>query len=235
MVIRGARPADEDAVLALFEELFDPPGRRPRGYTRARGDAGFRHALANPGADILLAVAEDGAIIGLASVYVDLESIRFGRRCWLEDLVVTARRRSQGIGRRLLDAATAWARDPHITPPLEAACPVPPLRPADPGRRGLDALLEDYADEWVVRVMLASRWLHETDAEQNRTVIAADMSCGAPEVEVAAAREVFSQGIMATLPPMGATREKTSRSEEHTSELQSRPHLVCRLLLEKKK
>src|SRR5436305_2943418 len=32
--------------------------------------------------------------------------------------------------------------------------------------------------------------------------------------------------------------ERTSmltRSEEHTSELQSRPHLVCRLLLEKKK
>src|SRR5690554_7682076 len=27
---------------------------------------------------------------------------------------------------------------------------------------------------------------------------------------------------------------KLSRSEEHTSELQSRPHLVCRLLLEKK-
>src|SRR2546422_3858295 len=30
-------------------------------------------------------------------------------------------------------------------------------------------------------------------------------------------------------------REKQSRSEEHTSELQSRLHLVCRLLLEKKK
>src|SRR3989442_7981010 len=30
----------------------------------------------------------------------------------------------------------------------------------------------------------------------------------------------------------GHTRK---RSEEHTSELQSRPHLVCRLLLEKKK
>src|SRR5690554_2253363 len=29
--------------------------------------------------------------------------------------------------------------------------------------------------------------------------------------------------------------EKETRSEEHTSELQSRPHLVCRLLLEKKK
>src|SRR5690554_7173945 len=29
--------------------------------------------------------------------------------------------------------------------------------------------------------------------------------------------------------------ENVFRSEEHTSELQSRPHLVCRLLLEKKK
>src|SRR3989442_5569811 len=29
--------------------------------------------------------------------------------------------------------------------------------------------------------------------------------------------------------------EREVRSEEHTSELQSRPHLVCRLLLEKKK
>src|SRR3989442_2483361 len=31
------------------------------------------------------------------------------------------------------------------------------------------------------------------------------------------------------------TRVELWRSEEHTSELQSRPHLVCRLLLEKKK
>src|SRR3989442_5480585 len=30
-------------------------------------------------------------------------------------------------------------------------------------------------------------------------------------------------------------RSNRCRSEEHTSELQSRPHLVCRLLLEKKK
>src|SRR5690554_7112716 len=31
------------------------------------------------------------------------------------------------------------------------------------------------------------------------------------------------------------TADLMARSEEHTSELQSRPHLVCRLLLEKKK
>src|SRR6202043_4207730 len=34
---------------------------------------------------------------------------------------------------------------------------------------------------------------------------------------------------------VGGTRGARDRSEEHTSELQSRPHLVCRLLLEKKK
>jgi glutathione S-transferase len=95
----------------------------------------------------------------------------------------------------------------QITRRLERARPTPALRPADAGRRGFDALVEDYADEWVVRVMLASRWLHAPDAEQNRIVIAADMTCGAPEVELEVAREVFPQGIVATLPPMGATPE----------------------------
>src|SRR5690554_2229800 len=33
----------------------------------------------------------------------------------------------------------------------------------------------------------------------------------------------------------GVPRDVAKQSEEHTSELQSRPHLVCRLLLEKKK
>src|SRR5690554_7700652 len=34
---------------------------------------------------------------------------------------------------------------------------------------------------------------------------------------------------------MNLVAKEYCRSEEHTSELQSRPHLVCRLLLEKKK
>src|SRR2546429_1818549 len=40
---------------------------------------------------------------------------------------------------------------------------------------------------------------------------------------------VRRQGLQRPAPQLGA------RSEEHTSELQSRLHLVCRLLLEKKK
>src|SRR3989442_8153248 len=38
-----------------------------------------------------------------------------------------------------------------------------------------------------------------------------------------------------TSPRAAPSSSLASRSEEHTSELQSRPHLVCRLLLEKKK
>src|SRR3989442_7960558 len=39
----------------------------------------------------------------------------------------------------------------------------------------------------------------------------------------------------ALAPGTARRRRARLRSEEHTSELQSRPHLVCRLLLEKKK
>src|SRR5437870_9669493 len=43
-----------------------------------------------------------------------------------------------------------------------------------------------------------------------------------------------STGSFVLCQPVSAT-VLTGRSEEHTSELQSRGHLVCRLLLEKKK
>src|SRR3989442_1657154 len=52
---------------------------------------------------------------------------------------------------------------------------------------------------------------------------------------------LFRSGVaVADLGPAGGARTDRAadrvvrRSEEHTSELQSRPHLVCRLLLEKK-
>jgi len=109
MILRTAIPDDEAAVLRLIEELFEAPGRRPVGYSSERASAGFQHAVAEPHADVLLALDGD-ALIGLASVYAELPSIRFGRRCWLEDLVVTSSRRGQGIGRRLLEAAAEWGR-----------------------------------------------------------------------------------------------------------------------------
>jgi PhnO protein len=114
MKIRTATAGDQQAVLALIEELFEPPGAFPRGYTPERGAEGFQHAVASPDADILLADVS-GRIVGLASVYKDYLSIRDGWRCWLQDLVVTGAARRQGVGSSLLAAAAQWARDHGCT------------------------------------------------------------------------------------------------------------------------
>src|SRR5438309_9078206 len=52
-----------------------------------------------------------------------------------------------------------------------------------------------------------------------------------------ARRSPTTRGSVCVPPPPGMMPSDTSvkRSEEHTSELQSQFHLVCRLLLEKKK
>src|SRR3712207_7644348 len=44
----------------------------------------------------------------------------------------------------------------------------------------------------------------------------------------------FRNWSLAELVEAGVRTQQTERSEEHTSELQSRQYLVCRLLLEKK-
>src|SRR5690625_6183277 len=48
-------------------------------------------------------------------------------------------------------------------------------------------------------------------------------------------RRVFREAAENRRAVVAMSREIDARSEEHTSELQSRGHLVCRLLLEKKK
>src|SRR2546422_8632153 len=60
-----------------------------------------------------------------------------------------------------------------------------------------------------------------------------------PELDQEHARAALRQALHVVRDALGAdvivTRGDEERSEEHTSELQSRLHLVCRLLLEKKK
>src|SRR3989442_14488982 len=58
-------------------------------------------------------------------------------------------------------------------------------------------------------------WREEVDREHERTLVV----------------ELVNSRVVRRRKP----DEEVLRSEEHTSELQSRPHLVCRLLLEKKK
>src|SRR2546422_4574325 len=57
----------------------------------------------------------------------------------------------------------------------------------------------------------------------------------APRISAARRSEVSGAGCRRRPTGVAGTSSVAVRSEEHTSELQSRLHLVCRLLLEKKK
>src|SRR2546428_6904076 len=60
-----------------------------------------------------------------------------------------------------------------------------------------------------------------------------DIQQPAAHGEQSADRRLLSPAGLTVCPPRHGRRQK-ARSEEHTSELQSRSDLVCRLLLEKK-
>src|SRR5919106_1374286 len=109
LVIRSARPADMPAVAAAYEWLFVPPGRRPPQWDEANTVRALREVSSSDRSDVLIAVV-GGDPVGFCTVYLDILSVRFGQRSWVEDLAVHPDRRSQGVGRRLLTAAQNWAR-----------------------------------------------------------------------------------------------------------------------------
>ena len=99
----------------MFAWLFEPPGYTPRGWDEERARTALAEAIDTPASAVLVAEAEGGELIGVVSAYLDLNSIRFGRRCWVEDLAVAPGRRSTGIGAALLEAAKAWASERGAT------------------------------------------------------------------------------------------------------------------------
>jgi GNAT superfamily N-acetyltransferase len=107
--IREASRGEEDAVLALYEWLFAPPGSVPPGWDPERASAALGEAIDSEQAAVLVA-EEEGRLVGLCTAYLELNSVRFGQRCWVEDLAVGPEHRSRGIGAALLDAAADWAR-----------------------------------------------------------------------------------------------------------------------------
>jgi GNAT superfamily N-acetyltransferase len=109
VTIRAATPEDADRVVRAYEWLFEPPGTRPSQWDERRAAAALRRVIAG-NREIILVAQTDVELAGICSVYLDIESIRFGQRAWIEDLAVDPRQRSLGIGKALLDRAKDWAR-----------------------------------------------------------------------------------------------------------------------------
>jgi GNAT superfamily N-acetyltransferase len=114
VAVRKAEEGEAEAVLALYEWLFVPPGSVPPGWDPEAALPRLREAISSRDSAVLVA-DDDGDRVGLCSAYLDLNSVRFGRRCWVEDLAVDPERRSQGIGKALLDAARSWAAERGAT------------------------------------------------------------------------------------------------------------------------
>ena len=110
MRIGAAKPAEAEALAAAYDWLFAAPGARPPQWDPGRASERLRQAATSSRAAVL--VAQDGdAIVGFCTVYLDIESVRFGLRAWVEDLAVDPAHRSRGHGKELLGAAKDWARE----------------------------------------------------------------------------------------------------------------------------
>lgn len=112
--MREASPEDVSEVVTGYEWLFAPPGSRPTDWDPERAADAVRRALASDAAVVLVATLDD-ELVGLCTAYDDIESVRFGRRVWVEDLAVRPDQRSLGIGKQLLDEAKRWARSRGAT------------------------------------------------------------------------------------------------------------------------
>ncbi len=95
--------------MATYDWLFAPPGTRPPAWDAERAAATLSELIAAEEAEVLVAEA-GGRVVGVCTVYLDIRSVRFGDRAWVEDLSVDPECRSQGVGKALLDAAKDWGR-----------------------------------------------------------------------------------------------------------------------------
>jgi GNAT superfamily N-acetyltransferase len=109
MTIRAARVDEVDELVAAYDWLFAPPGAEPASWDPAAAAKRLEVAIESDVSVVLVADVE-AAIAGFCTAYLDIPSVRFGRRVWIEDLAVDPDRRSQGLGKALLDAAKEWAR-----------------------------------------------------------------------------------------------------------------------------
>src|SRR5687767_14591793 len=101
-------------MLGMYEWLFEAPGYVPPGWDPDRARKALKEAIASEESVVLVA-EHRGELLGLATGYLELNSVRFGQRCWIEDLAVSPEHRSEGVGGRLLDAVADWARERGAT------------------------------------------------------------------------------------------------------------------------
>jgi ribosomal protein S18 acetylase RimI-like enzyme len=108
VAVRAAREADVERLVSLLGELFAIEADFRPDPDRQR--AGLALLLADPRACVL--VAERGAgVVGMATAQLVVSTAEGAPSAWIEDVVVDRDARAHGVGRRLVAAAVAWAKE----------------------------------------------------------------------------------------------------------------------------
>lgn len=97
---------------------------------------------------------------------------------------------------------------------LDAAHSGRSVVPDDPAIALIDALLEDYADEWLTKAMFHYRWACKADIERGRAVLPLWFDPHRPDAEVASDGAAFARRQIDRLWVVGSTPETGAVIEE---------------------
>ena len=108
--------------------------------------------------------------------------------------------------------------------------------PPDPAVAFLDALLEDYGDEWLTKPMFHFRWAHAADIEKARNVLPLWRAVDTTDADVAPMRKLFGDRQISRLYVVGSNATTAPVIEESyrrflrlfDAHLTRHPHLMGR-------
>jgi GNAT superfamily N-acetyltransferase len=112
-VVDFATAMDLESMADLLAELFELESDfHP---DRAKQVRGLRLVLDNPNAGRLFVLRIDGQVAGMANALITVSTAEGCRVVLLEDVIVQARHRRMGHGRRLVEHVRDWAAAEGMT------------------------------------------------------------------------------------------------------------------------
>ena len=114
VTLDAATPADLPDLVALLHRLFAieqdfqaDPEKQIQGLTRLMASPAMAHiAVARDG---------DGRVVAMVSAQLVISTAEGAPSAWIEDMVVAPEWQGRGVGRRVLAAVLAWAKDQGAT------------------------------------------------------------------------------------------------------------------------
>lgn len=108
--IREATTVDIPPIIDAYQWLFRSPGGVPPNWDEERAKDAITETIESEASIYFIAISSaDAHLVGICSAYMDVNSVRYGPRCWIEDLAVHPEFRSRGLGRHLIADVKAWA------------------------------------------------------------------------------------------------------------------------------